>query len=364
LYGCNAKEEWQREVANGWESGEPGILHYGNMNKFHNTHYKDVVLSTNPCGEVCAPAYGSCDLGSINLVNHVKDKDIDWDKLRDTITVAIRFLDNVLDMTMYPLPEIELVSQKQRRIGLGVMGLHHMMILCGKKYDSDKGIEFIDKLFYFIKKTAYEASCFLAVEKGVFSDFNKEQFLKSGFVKTLSPSVKAKIKEYGIRNCSLLSMPPTGTTSMVAGVSAGSEPVFAPAWQRKYYKGENIDETTVVDPIFQILVDSNRSTRNFVSAADIEAEWHLKVQATIQKHVDSSVSKTINFDGKNMSKEELGDILLKYIDQLKGVTVYRIGSRGEEPLKPLSIDEAIRFAKKHVTNGVSKTECSNGSCEL
>ena len=227
-----AKELWYKIIDNSLKTGEPGLLNKYLANKMSNVWYWNELICTNPCGEIFMAAYECCCLGSIVLPRFVTDRGIEWALLKDTVKKAIRFLDNVLTVNNYPLPEIEDVCQSVRRIGLGVMGLHDMLLMCNLKYNSPEGLELVDKLMKHIKLYAYEASCELAEEKGSFPVFDAEKVSKSAFVKTLKPTLRKRIKEQGLRNCALLTIPPTGTTSMVCEVTSGPEPMFAPAYER------------------------------------------------------------------------------------------------------------------------------------
>ncbi len=378
-----ARELWNTIAQNAWESGEPGILNKGLANRMNNIAYHKPLISTNPCGEIWLEAYGCCDLGAINLANHLlpDQSDFDWDKLSDTITVGVRFLDNVLDVNSYPLPEIENNCHDVRRIGLGVMGLAHALVKLGIRYDRAAGRKMVDRLFGFIKKNAYEASTYLAAEKGPFPAFDSEGFLASGFCETLPKRLRAKIREYGIRNCALLTIAPTGTTSMIAATSSGIEPIFAPGYKRRWMaKSANtndrvIQEQIVIDPLFKTLYESGADLSAFVSSHEVDVEGHLKMQSICQKHIDNAVSKTINipFD---YPVEQFSDLLLEYAPTLKGTTIYRSGSRGNEPLVPLTVEEAIAElegdAQSEVTiedesflvKAIAEQACPDGVCEL
>jgi len=378
-----ARDLWNTIVENAWESGEPGILNRGLANRMNNIAYHKPLISTNPCGEIWLEAYGCCDLGAINLANHLlpDHSDFDWDKLSDTITVGVRFLDNVLDVNSYPLPEIENNCHDVRRIGLGVMGLAHALVKLGIRYDRATGRKMVDRLFGFIKKNAYEASTYLAAEKGPFPAFDADGFLGSGFCATLTQRLRAKIREYGIRNCALLTIAPTGTTSMIAATSSGIEPIFAPGYKRRWMAkapGTNervMQEQIVIDPLFKSLYESDADLGAFVSSHEVDVEGHLKMQSICQKHIDNAVSKTINipFD---YPLEQFSDLLLEYAPTLKGTTIYRSGSRGNEPLVPLTVDEAIAEMKKgtqsevtiedesFLVNAISEQACPDGVCEV
>ena len=368
----SAKDVWDLIVQNSWESGEPGILNIGLANEMNNIWYHKPLISTNPCGEIWLEEYGCCDLGAINLVEHIDPLtgDMDWDLLADTVTVGVRFLDDVLDVNVYPLPEIEKNCQTVRRIGLGIMGLGHALIKLGVRYDNNEGRKKVEQIFNFIKKRAYEASTYLAAEKGSFPVFDADKFLESGFCKTLTKGTRAKIKEYGIRNCAILTIAPTGTTSIMAGTSSGIEPVFSPGYKRRYYankEGSNdrvIEEEIVIDPLFQELYEEGYDLDAFVSAHEIDVEDHLRMQNIVQKHIDNAVSKTINLPN-DYPVEKYGQLLQKYGPKLKGTTVYRSGSRGNEPLVPLSVEEAKKHLKESgIVIGVAQSDCPSGVCEI
>lgn len=372
-----AKEVWDMLVQNAWESGEPGILNIGLANEMNNIHYHKPLISTNPCGEIWLEAYGCCDLGAINLSQHINAEgtDFDWDELNDSVNLGVRFLDNVLDVNTYPLAEIEKNCKDVRRIGLGVMGLGHALVKLGLRYDRTEGRKKVDQVFNFMKKKAYEASTYLSAEKGCFPSFKAEPFLESGFCQTLTQSLRSKIKEYGMRNCAVLTIAPTGTTSILAATSSGIEPIFAPGYQRTYYadaEGSNdrvLKTEVVIDPLFEKLYresgDMEQLASVFVGAMDIDVESHLRMQTICQKHIDNAVSKTINVPN-DYPVETFGEMMLKYGPQLKGTTVYRSGSRGNEPLKAMTAQEAIDYLTNQDDTmiGTAMSDCPSGICEI
>ncbi len=372
-----AKEVWDMLVQNAWESGEPGILNIGLANEMNNIHYHKPLISTNPCGEIWLEAYGCCDLGAINLSQHINAEgtDFDWDELNDSVNLGVRFLDNVLDVNTYPLAEIEKNCKDVRRIGLGVMGLGHALVKLGLRYDRTEGRKKVDQVFNFMKKKAYEASTYLSAEKGCFPSFKAEPFLESGFCQTLTQSLRSKIKEYGMRNCAVLTIAPTGTTSILAATSSGIEPIFAPGYQRTYYadaEGSNdrvLKTEVVIDPLFEKLYresgDIEQLASVFVGAMDIDVESHLRMQTICQKHIDNAVSKTINVPN-DYPVETFGEMMLKYGPQLKGTTVYRSGSRGNEPLKAMTAQEAIDYLTNQDDTmiGTAMSDCPSGICEI
>ena len=365
-----ATELWKKIVENAWACGDPGILNIGLAQQMNNLAYLpgSEVICTNPCGEQPLPSYGSCCLGAIVLPTHVIDGEIDWDMLDDTIRMSVRFLDNVLDRNNYPFKRIEDVARNTRRIGLGVMGLHDLLLEMGLKYSSEKGLALIDEVMEFIKKRAYEASIFLAVEKGPFPQFDHDEFVKSGFVKRCLPaSIRTKIREYGIRNCAILTLAPTGTTAIVAGVSSGVEPMFAPVYERRFNQhAQQHDQEReqgfeiVVHPLLAKFIAAKRSYAHFEGAHQIQPDIHCKVQEVCQKHIDAAVSKTINVPA-DASVDELSKVMRRYLRTLKGLTVYRDGSKGVSPLVPLPIESA----RMHLDNiAASVAECSNGTCSI
>jgi len=344
-----ARELWKRLIDNAVLSGEPGILNGWLANAMNNIAYYKPLVSTNPCGEIWLEEYGCCDLGALVLPKFIHNGQLNKKLLAQTITVAVRFLDNVLDVNTYPLKAIEENCKNVRRIGLGVMGLHDMLILMGMKYTSDEAKEFVDTLFSFIKKKAYEASIFLAVEKGQFPALDRKKFVESGFCKSsLSEGMRERIIQNGIRNCALLTVAPTGTTSIVCGVSPSTEPIPAVAYWRNYRSGDELKKELIMHPLFRELKDTPYA-HLFETAHDIHPKDHLDIQAICQKHIDNAISKTINLPA-DYTGDDLDAIIRPYVSRLKGLTVYRDRSRGNSPIEPIPVEEAIR--------------CANGSCDL
>lgn len=375
-----AKKLWDKIVKNAYNHADPGVLNYDLALSESTIYYTDSQLvTTNPCGEIFLSDYESCDLGHLVLPRFVKeDRDIDWEALGNTVRAGVRFLDNVLTINNYPLPEMEEKGRSLRRIGLGTTGLADMLALMGLKYGSDKANEFIDKLYRFISKQAYECSVMLAVEKGAFEGCDPEKHVKSGFVKRMTPKIKNLILEHGIRNCALLTIAPTGTTSIISGnCSSGIEPMFAPAYIRRYWVKDKREEELVFHPLFKQFMDQGRSVVHFVGAGDLSVEDHMKVQAIIQKHIDNAVSKTINIPEK-YSIEDMSKMWLKYIHVLKGTTFFRENSKMFEnpvtgkmeppPLTPLPLDEAKEKYKNSEIHEeallLEDSNCKNGVCEI
>jgi ribonucleoside-diphosphate reductase alpha chain len=218
----------------------------------------------------------------------------------------------------------------------------------------------------FIKNAAYNASVDLAIEKGAFPRFDAEPYLKGGFAKTLKPSLRTRIRENGLRNCALLTIAPTGTTSMVCEVSSGIEPMFAPAYLRRFRDGEDLKEEVVVHPLLKKFIEEKRGIKHFQGSHDLSIRDHLEMQRVCQKHICNACSKTINLL-KGTSEEELSDIIMEYLPELKGLTIYPEGSRENQPLTPLSLDDAVKYlkdGKESKTEATSKDSCKNGACDI
>jgi len=365
-----AKDIWEKIVENALESGDPGILNIGLANTMNTISYRHDLVSTNPCGEIWMPPYDCCCLGAVNLHTHIIDGDIDWDMLEETVAMSVRFLDDVLDQNNYPMTIIKETCQKYRRIGLGVMGLHDMLLELDLKYSSQAAIDVVDKVMDFVKKQAYHASIILAVEKGSFHAFDVDQHIRTGFVKKCLPRRHHRlIKEHGLRNCALLTIAPTGTISIVAGCSSGIEPLFQPVYERRFNTHKDMhnnkarDKTMeiVVHPLLKKFLKAKRSTKHFQGAHDIQPNAHLAMQAICQKHIDNSISKTINLP-KDYSVAQLSAEMRKYIGELKGITVYRDGSKGESPLVPLPLSEAKKHLD-HMTEEAAVDDCPTGTCD-
>jgi ribonucleoside-diphosphate reductase alpha chain len=342
----SARELWQKIVKNAWLNGEPGVLNSYLANEYNNIWYYSDLVSTNPCGEIWLEPYGCCDLGALVLPRFVRNGTVDWVQLEATIRAGVRFLDNVLSVNNYPLPEIAENCQKVRRIGLGVMGLHSMLMDLGLKYDSPESFAFVDELFEFIKIIAYETSVALAYEKGPFPAYN-EKFLESKFIQELPDFVREDIAAHGIRNCALLTIAPTGTTSMIPDFSSGIEPIPAPVyWRTRFVNtddGSRKRETTLV-----VREEFNKYRDVVQGAADISVRAHFEMQRIVQRHIDNAVSKTINLPS-DYSPDQLAEIWLDYLPYMKGSTFYRWGSREFEPISPVPQEDWDRVISE--TNG-------------
>ena len=342
-----ARELWEIIWTNSVESGDPGIYNIDLANSYTNVSYFERLDSTNPCGEISLPSYGNCCLGNINLAQMVLEdgSDVDWKRLARTIRGGIRFLDNVLTVNQFPTEECKIVGERSRRVGLGVTGLHHMLIKLGIRYGSEKCLEFLDRLFATLRDESYKQSAYLARDKKPFPAFERDKYLAEDFAKTLPTRVRMLIKQHGIRNAVMLTIPPCGTISMLHGVSSGIEPIFAAMYMRRWRTGNVQREELMVDPVFQEYYNEGKSLDAFVGAYDVTPEEHMAVQECIQRYIDSCISKTINLP-EEVTAAQFNDTALEYARNLKGLTVYRAGSKGTpeapEPLK------AIPFTKENI----------------
>ena len=363
-----ARELWDIIWKNSVESGDPGIYNIDLANRYTNVSYFEKLDSTNPCGEISLPSYGNCCLGNVNLSNMVLDdgSDVDWKLLARTVRTGIRFLDNVLTVNMFPTDECKTVADRSRRIGLGVTGLHYMLIKLGIPYGNEKCLEFLERLFATIRDEAYKQSIYLARDKTPFAEFDSAKYLNEEFAKTLPARIRMLVKRHGIRNAVMLTIPPCGTISMLHGVSSGIEPIFAAMYNRRWRSNNIWKEQLVVDPLFQEYYDEGKSLEPFVGAYDVTPEEHIKVQATVQKYIDSCISKTINLPS-TATPEEFSQAALDYAPYLKGLTVYRGGAKEGEPLAAIPLtDENITtyMVKKSEVAVATGDACSlaGGEC--
>ncbi len=338
----NAREVFDKIVDAAWRNGEPGIVFIDRLNRDNVVPSQGRIESTNPCGEQPLLPYESCNLGSINLVEMVQQAggkyQVDWDKLARTVDLAVHFLDNVIEVNKYPIPQIDQVTKKTRKVGLGVMGFADMLMLLGTAYNSPEGVEMGQRLMAFIQQHAKAASRKLAAERGAFPLFGESIYRE----------------EEPIRNATVTTIAPTGTLSIIAGVSGGVEPLFAFAFIRNVMDG---DELIEVHPILRaelerrglysdelmkkIIAEGSLQhipeipediKRVFVCAHDVSPEWHIRMQAAFQQNTDNAVSKTVNFPNA-ATREEVRQVYeLAYRLGCKGVTIYRDGSRESQVL--------------------------------
>lgn len=299
-----------------WECGDPGILFIDRINRENPTPGLGAIEATNPCGEQPLLPFESCTLGSVNLTRFVSDQGIDYDSLERIVTLAVHFLDNVIEVNRYPLRRIEEWSRTNRKIGLGIMGFADALIAMGVPYQSQKALDLAEQIMGCIQRTAAKASGELAETRGSFPAFGHSVFPEKGVQRR--------------RNAAVTTIAPTGTISLIAGVSSGIEPVFAFELRRKV-----VDEVIEqVHPLYQACLDKGQTPPKeiFQTAWDVEPEWHLKIQEAFQKHTDNAVSKTVNFP----ADATISDIRRLFDQaaamQVKGVTAYRDQSRQGQSL--------------------------------
>jgi len=327
-------------AASAWESGEPGLLFMDRINRDNPTPGLGTIEATNPCGEQPLLPYEACNLGSINLDKMVDNGSIDYDKLGRTVDIAVRFLDNVIDLEQFPLEQIDLMVRGNRKIGLGVMGFADMLIQLGIAYNSPEAVQSAGEVMTFICNRAVQASVEIAQRRGVFGNFNGSIYDRPG-----RPEV---------RNATRITIAPTGTISMIAGCSSGIEPIYAVSYLKTVMEGEKF---VVTNPYFeQMALQEGFYSRElmeriagrgsvqgmpdvplsvqrlFVTSHDIGYEWHIRVQAAFQKYADNAVSKTINFRYDATKEDVARAFRLAYTLGCKGITVYRDRSRSEQVL--------------------------------
>ncbi len=366
-----AREVFDRIVDMAWRTGDPGIVFIDQINRYNPTPALGRIESTNPCGEQPLLPFESCNLGSINLSKMITYKNhepqIDYSKLAKTIRIAVRFLDNVIDVNKFPLPQIAEATKATRKIGLGVMGFADMLIQLRIPYNSDKAVEIAENIMRFISEEATKESVKLAEERGVFPAFEKSIYNVPG-----GPRV---------RNASRTTIAPTGTLSIIAGCSSGIEPLFALCYKRHILEGEELIES---NPYFEKVAkeegfyseDLMRKLAEgvklsqiegipewvkkvFVTAHDISPEWHVKIQAAFQRFTDSAVSKTVNFPYEATREDVAKVYMLAYKEGLKGITIYRDRSRESQVLTVGKEEKTIETKlvprpRPKVTTGVTE----------
>ncbi|MBU3572472.1 vitamin B12-dependent ribonucleotide reductase [Priestia aryabhattai] len=385
-----AKELWNLINICATYSAEPGIFFFDNANDMTNAQaYGQHVVATNPCGEQPLAPFSVCNLAAVNLAQMAdkETKTVNFEKLRQTVETGVRMQDNVIDATPYFLEQNQKQALGERRVGLGVMGLHDLLIYCETEYGSDKGNELVDKVFETIATTAYRASVELGKEKGSFpflvgeTDAEtaslREAFTNTGFMKKMPEDIRENIKEHGIRNSHLLTVAPTGSTGTMVGVSTGLEPYFSFSYFRSGRLGKFIE--VKADIVQEYLdqhpeADPNNLPEWFISAMELAPQAHADVQCVIQRWIDSSISKTVNAP-RGYTVEQVQKVYERlYKGGAKGGTVYVDGSRDAQVLtlkaEENTFDEEIEAPKEetkpHVVlvdtiNEIRSTDVTIGS---
>ncbi|MDE3839559.1 ribonucleoside-diphosphate reductase, adenosylcobalamin-dependent [Bacillus methanolicus] len=385
-----ARELWNLINICATYSAEPGIFFIDNANEMTNAKaYGQKVVATNPCGEQPLAPYSVCNLAAVNLAEMAdkENKTVNFEKLKRTVEIGVRMQDNVIDATPYFLEENKKQALGERRIGLGVMGLHDLLIYCETEYGSEEGNKLIDKVFETIATTAYRASIELAKEKGSFpylvgeteeeTNRLREAFINTGYMKKMPEDIRQAILENGIRNSHLLTVAPTGSTGTMVGVSTGLEPYFSFSYYRSGRLGKFIEvKAEIVQEYLEKHpeADENNLPHWFVTAMELSPEAHADVQCVIQRWVDSSISKTVNAP-KGYTVEQVEKVYERlYRGGAKGGTVYVDGSRdsqvltlkAEENTFEESVEQKEEKQKQHVVlvetiNELRSTDVTIGS---
>jgi ribonucleoside-diphosphate reductase alpha chain len=350
-----ARDLWNAIIESAWASAEPGVWFRDRYNKMSNSYYykEGSIICTNPCGEQGLPANGVCNLGAINLAAFydAENHDVLWDDLDETSRIATRFLDNVIDTTPYFFEANKTQQLNERRVGLNTMGIAELMLKLGIRYGSDESVAFIDKLYAFIVRAIYETSIELAQEKGMFPKCDPEKFVQSGFMQTMPEDIREKVRQYGIRNVTLTTQAPNGTIGTMVNTSTGIEPFFSWTYYRKSRLGLHEEKVPIVQEWFDQHPGETQLPDYFVTAMDLSPEEHIKVQAAIQRWVDSSISKTCNVPN-NYTVEQVSDLYWYMYDMgCKGGTIYRDGSRDEQVLMLKGDERAEKEITKKPENG-------------
>lgn len=351
-----AVELWDMIIEGAWSSAEPGLWFRDRANKMSNSYYysQGHLIATNPCAEQPLPEFGVCNLGSLDLSKFWdrKSQDIDYEGLAEHAALAVRFLDNVIDITPYHLHQNEVQQKNERRIGLGVMGLAELLLMAGVRYGSERAQAITGNIYRTIAEASYKASALIAQEKGAFPYFDTDEFLDSYYMNRMAFEVREAVREHGIRNVTLLTQAPTGSTGTMVNTSTGIEPYFSWTYYRRGRLG--VYEENV--PLAQAFYDRGESLPDyFVTAMDLTPEEHVKMMSAAQRFVDSSISKTVNAPESYTIEQTSELYMLMYDLGCKGGTIYRDGSRDEQVLH-LDKEKAETQSKSKTKAAKPKTD--------
>ena len=350
----DARQVLDSIVESAWRNGEPGVIFTDRINRDNPTPELGEIESTNPCGEQPLLPYESCVLGSINLAKFHRDGAIDYDRLKKVVWLGVHFLDNIIDVSEYPIPQIANITKLNRKIGLGVMGWADVLILLGIPYDSEDAIKLAEEVMSFISREALEASVDLATQRGPFPRWFQESIYKEAENAQTSRWRSQPHSRAPRRNATVTTVAPTGTISLIANCSSGIEPIYSIVHSRLSFDSKRM---TFVHPLFEQYASDNgfysdtlmyrvakrgslhdleevpnTALRTFVTAREIASEWHVRMQAAFQRHIDAAVSKTINFPAGATVDDVRRAYLLAHELGCKGITVYRDGSREKQVL--------------------------------
>jgi len=355
----DAQMVWNRMIDGAWRTGEPGCFFIDEANRYNPVPHLGSYEATNPCGEQPLLAYDVCNLGSVNVGYYVRDGQMDWSAFASDIALSTHFLDNIIDVNKYPLPEIDALSKRIRRIGLGVMGFADALVRLGIAYDSPEGVEFGRKIMQFVDVESKQESERLANARGAFPEWARSIWGPDETCARDSEGNRIRPMQL-LRNCNVTTVAPTGTISIIAGCSSGLEPLFAVAFMRNQagVMMPDVNEDFVAiarregwysEPLMERIAREGRVDfpevperwqRVFVTANAIAPEWHMRMQAAFQEHCDSAISKTTNFAHTATASDVRAIYELAYDMKCKGVTVYRDGSRDNQVLSTGATEKA------------------------